>query len=413
MENAAPLSIITPHLELLINLFRRTYLRVVPSFVNIRIEKVQAEKYLQLEVEHNFRKLIAWILHSCLISIPTLIAGTYLLLEYFFFPPTQPESQLSLLHVITFIFVVVWLIFYWVTCRNAFSVPENVQGFNLLQGEMLRRILTQVSSELHKPLRENLAHSFCKKATDFLHCFHMHVLVLLFLPVACYLSFLELDVYWVLMNRLVLPHEQSILFAIVSKLISFLGITTTLFEVVRELVLLSLVLTYAAQQFVFCCEALRVASRSEIFALRYYESFRVLSARTYTLFEVIRNVLYFAIFLLTYAAWFAIKGHGILPSFLVFSASLVFTDSLVVSQFMLKWAIKVGLTCEHVIWERTKGRRKSTSKYFLKRWNAQPVIYLRCGGRFRITNEAAMIYLDVVITNITNAVLLIQPPAQM
>lgn len=159
-------------------------------------------------------------------------------------------------------------------------------------------------------------------------------------------------------------------------------------------------------------DALQV--HSEDFLLRHFETTRlvIIIAKRFigqqSLYTIVISQIY-----LTIAAWLCINCHKIIPWFVIATMAAGFVGCFGLAVFLLTMIAKLGTLSRRIIeGKRTQFGSKihgmqTRNKYLSLKWTAQQPLPLSCGPHFAIDQDAVMNYVNVLMDNISNAVLLI------
>lgn len=418
-ENLSIVTIITPLVKAALSLYQATYGSTVDTFVDIYLKNEASRSFLKVKSERRFWRILPWRVELLLVLIPTWLTCVYLILDRIFvetkIPITFKSTQhLNLIHIILFAFFVVALSSYFKCCWIIRRHPESISAINHCFKHMLEKLLPLVGDREQRIL-QRFPNSFYKYLTDVALFGFTFTIVFLSFPIPFVACFLELDPYRILMKKFILPHPFYYTFdeIIWPKIVSITLTGVLFFEVARVFTIFLFLLLLLGQQVFLCLFVLELVSTwYEKFTLIYYESARILLATVSPFFGIVQVVIFYAIALSCFTAWLVLVGNQELPAFCLFFVSMIFVACIVLVQLSLKWATNCALRSAHVVRMKLKNGDFGLSRnarYFNKKWKAQPTLYIKCGSQFHISNASAMAYMDVVICNVTNAVLLIRP----
>lgn len=414
-----PVTVISPLAKAALRLYQLTYGSTVHTFVDIHLETQGSQVSLEVKTERRFWRILIWRMELLLILIPTWLSCVYLLFERTFVesqvPLTfKPGQHLNLVQVTLFAFILVSLSSYFKCCWIIHRYTEAIPGVNYCYKSMLETLSPFVGEREQQILR-GFPNSFYKYVTDVTLLGITFTIVCFLIPVSILASLLELDPYRPLMTKYILPHPYYHTFddIIWSKLVSIVLMSFLLCEVARIFLILLFIFLILVQKYFLCFLTLGlIKTDSANFDLTYYESALILLSILSPFFHIIEVVIFYTVVIDCFTAWVVVVGFHELHEFIVFFSALIFVACVVVVQMCLKWGTNCAIRSEYVIWKKLNGDDcwlSRSSKYIQKRWRAQPIFYIKCGNQFRISNESAMSYMNVVITNVCNAVLLIRP----
>ncbi len=129
--------------------------------------------------------------------------------------------------------------------------------------------------------------------------------------------------------------------------------------------------------------------------------------------DLIFIIMIFEQVMLTTFSWMTINCFNILPTFIIIETCLAFFGTLVFSVSVLRLILYVRINSEELLGKKNSQyfgyNRTNGSYYYTTKWRAQKEIQVSCGSYFAISKNAVNILIDVMNTNITNAVFLIIP----
>lgn len=158
----------------------------------------------------------------------------------------------------------------------------------------------------------------------------------------------------------------------------------------------------------------QIVNIRESVILRYFITCRTFACITE---KLISDLLFILMVLeqviLTTFSWLTINCVRILPMFLIVGASIAFICMLGFIITVLKVGLYIRLYSRQIL-RKKQGQyfghnRLKCSYYYTAKWRAQKELHVSCGNCFVISKDAVTIFITVMNTNITNAVLLVIP----
>ncbi len=117
--------------------------------------------------------------------------------------------------------------------------------------------------------------------------------------------------------------------------------------------------------------------------------------------------------LLTVFFWMSIHCTKLLPLFIIVGTITAFTGGVFLILTILGIAVNVRLHSDLLLAKKKAQfhgyNEKKLNYFFSLKWRSCRVLQISCGNNFSVTKNSVNIYLGVLNTNITNAVLLIIP----
>lgn len=216
------------------------------------------------------------------------------------------------------------------------------------------------------------------------------------------------------------PHSRSISKILVFELVSFALFAQDIYM-------------YCKYQFIFilipCQMAVAITSSLEMFIrrdangvvsedilLHHFESIRlaIIITKDFIGQQALHTIIFSQV-LLTIAAWLSINCYRMLHIYFVATMLAAFVGCLVTAIFLLTIMANARNISDKIIQKkraqfsnRSLGK-SSQGKYFSLKWAAQEPLPLYCGTHFAIDKDAVMNFVNVLMDNITNVILLIIP----
>ncbi len=238
--------------------------------------------------------------------------------------------------------------------------------------------------------------------------------IILFLPIVVISC--NLDPFYYVFELFLPDSHNRTLFLIATLILIrfFLGIVCV-FECTRFLsIILFIHLSIALTMLTCLRQLIRQPSRWERRTLKLYTQLRIiLKIGDY----FIRYVLLFALtcpqFIITTLWWLVLKCWHLLPvpiTLLAFQGAVVTTLAVTI---LLPRQIEICSSSEKFVKRKTAlhhtFNKYNKNRYYFLRWKSQRILPIRFGVQFTLNKSTPIGYLNVFITNLTNAVLLINP----
>lgn len=244
-----------------------------------------------------------------------------------------------------------------------------------------------------------------------------------FLPFPVVVWFIDLNpVSEVVANLNILPHVYyrsagEIVFANIFSLLLFtLGIYTCMKYVFIFILIPTLMGVYAMTVFQTLIASEMTNEYSEDLPLFIFEFIlMVATIEKEFIAQLTFNLIVTSQLVLTIFAWLSINCFRIIPVFIVATAIGSFACGFSVAYFLLMNTTNVRLVSAEIIQRKRNqysGRhcgKWSKERYLNLKWKAQQPLPLYCGSNFALSKDAIINYINVLNTNITNAILLIFP----
>jgi len=183
------------------------------------------------------------------------------------------------------------------------------------------------------------------------------------------------------------------------------------FKILFIAVTVAIVLGISTNSYLFSLGSRKLSGKN---VLRYYEHLMIIAmlGRTFVAFLCLSFVAWTVPFFST-IAWFSVRCAGIMPAFVIVAASAGFVGGVGLAIQILYQMANVRVISDNFIKSQrarfhTFNSRRYNYFYTLK-WKAQQPIPAYCGEQFQMSREAVILYLEVIITNVTDALLLIKP----
>ncbi|CAL8145228.1 unnamed protein product [Orchesella dallaii] len=230
-----------------------------------------------------------------------------------------------------------------------------------------------------------------------------------FYPIIVFL--LNLDPYHFLFPRVFSQkYEQSIGLIL---LIRFLRLFLTFIiyiELVRFLTLVLFITIISSQGMLLLLKSLDTGKYPQNFILRYYIHLRILfiSSKDF-IGTIIFQLIGFSQVILCMMAWITINCWGLVPPFLTAILAAAFVGGVGITQFLLREGANVRVESQRVLRRNLMFCKRKSLRELICKWKAQEVLPVNCGSHFAVDRDAIMNYFLVLNTNITNALLLINP----
>ncbi len=111
--------------------------------------------------------------------------------------------------------------------------------------------------------------------------------------------------------------------------------------------------------------------------------------------------------------WISLKCSKMLPTYLIMFTYLVAMISTALAILMLPQAVEIGEISMNFVDHKTKSyhtfNRYNKNYYYYLRWKSQRRLPVRFGVQFTLNKDTPIKYFEVMMTNLTNAALLIDP----
>ncbi len=133
----------------------------------------------------------------------------------------------------------------------------------------------------------------------------------------------------------------------------------------------------------------------------------------YFIRHVIAHLLFFCQILLVSTWWLVFKCYFIMPVIMTSVFGIAAVGTLIIIIPIISIAVEISNTSQQFVnhkkaMSHTFNRRSRKYYYYLK-WNSQRILPMRFGTQFIIGVNTPISYLDVLMVNLTNAILLINP----
>lgn len=216
---------------------------------------------------------------------------------------------------------------------------------------------------------------------------------------------------------LVLPskYERSLTFVLTIPLLRlFLG-WVCVYEFSRFTCILLILLISTSLTMVTCLRQLvRQSSRTEWSTLQLYTQLRiVLKIGDYFIHFFLLFLLVCVQFILTTIWWLVLKCWDLLPIFITVIAIYAAVLATVAVSSILSMGVEICSTSQKFILHKKAVNhtfnKHNDKRYIFLKWASQRMLPIRFGSQFTFSKSTPIGYLEVFITNLTNAVLLINP----
>lgn len=258
-------------------------------------------------------------------------------------------------------------------------------------------------------------------SSDFVGLFMIYFVLLFAIfgpPIPFFLVFLNLDpvntATEILMSKPLFESQITIYF-IAFKVVTFilcsLYISTTLTFIFITVYFVTLTLNHI-RSYVHTLLIFLTIRNSKL--LRYHITSLVFMQTVEQLIsELILQVIVASQVLLTVFFWISVNCTKVLPVFFILGAATAFTGGLLLILTVLGVAVHVKRYSDELL-VRMRAQfychnKQSEKHYWTLKWRACRALRILCGNHFSMTRDAVNIYVSVLNTNITNAVLLIIP----
>ncbi len=211
------------------------------------------------------------------------------------------------------------------------------------------------------------------------------------------------------------PYDRSITVILTVPLIRLFLALVCVFEFARFFTIFLFVCISMALTLVTCLRQLvKQSAMSECKTLKLYTQLRVvLKIGDY----VIRYVLLFFLtgsqFYITTLWWLVLKCWHLLPGVLTMLAFQAVVGSTFAVVILLPRQIEVCTSSKNLVARKIAQNhtfcKDSRNRYLYLRWKSEYMLPVRFGGQFTLSRDTPMGYLNVLVTNLTNAALLIEP----
>lgn len=152
----------------------------------------------------------------------------------------------------------------------------------------------------------------------------------------------------------------------------------------------------------------------ERFTLHFYTQLQVLfkESEYYT-----RRLLFIAILSsqggITTTWWMVIKCWNILPIFMVFATLLAAIISTLVMGLLLPHGVEICDRSEKFVSNKTSSNhtfnKYSKNRYNYLKWKSQRMLAIHVGTQFTLSKSTPIQFFEILMINLTNAILLIEP----
>lgn len=180
------------------------------------------------------------------------------------------------------------------------------------------------------------------------------------------------------------------------------------FMIVFFLVVLAFTAIKCVNQTVNC------SHRSERVTLKLYMQLRIiLKVGDHFIRHLIALLLIFAQVLITATAWMVLMCRHILPIPIYLVACLALILATVAVLVLFPCAVKITETSRKFVLHKmalhhTFNRFHKNYYYFIK-WRSKRLLAIRCGEQFILKRTTELGYYQILMTNLTNAILLVRP----
>ncbi len=249
----------------------------------------------------------------------------------------------------------------------------------------------------------------------------MNWLILLFVsatvPVSLTLTLLHLDPIYLITRELILPKSvnSNNLNNVSIKILSLIVVPSISCILLKVMFIFVYVLTLLFSHLKnYACALNKVHNLPKCLQLKYYIECRVFMLILKQLISELTII--FIIggqFVLTMFSWVAINCAQILPKFVILCSATTVIGGLALWITILRFALYVTVYSEQLIFNKRNEflnyNKYKFRHYFALKWRAQNELKVSCGHHFAITKDAVNIFISVLNTNITDAILLIVP----
>ncbi len=239
-------------------------------------------------------------------------------------------------------------------------------------------------------------------------------------PSAVMISFVEImfdldPFYFVFELFLPSPYYRSLGLILGIPLVRFLLSFVCIFEFQRFFTVLIFVALSGARTMLECMTELKYLSRkSEMYCLNLYARLRVLlTSGDFFLRHVLALLLTCGQIIITSFWWVALKCGNVLPNYIIIFFYILAIISVGIVVILLPQAVEISESSFEFV-----TRKKSTYHTFNRRnknynnfvcWKSQRNLPIRFGVQFTLNKDTPIGYFEVMMTNLTNSVFLIQP----
>jgi len=236
-------------------------------------------------------------------------------------------------------------------------------------------------------------------------------------PLPLLVSFVGFNPCYVILEEFFLPHPYDqtslqILFAFIFSFIILEGIVSIFYKGAGIAITVALLLCLAPKSYLLTLSNVKTLEQDQY--LRFYRYLQVFAklGKTFIGSMTISFVSYSQV-CLTIIAWFTVRCVEIVPTYFVIGGAISFLGGLGLQVFILcEMASAHIISASFVKTQRARfhsyNRGRRTYIYTLG-WKSRHPVAAYCGEQFIFTKDSIMAYLEMLSTNVTNAVLLIIP----
>lgn len=230
------------------------------------------------------------------------------------------------------------------------------------------------------------------------------------------LILMELDpFYHVFEIVLASPYERNMTTILSILLLRFFLVTISILELARFCAAFLIAVIVLAFTFTKCLQQLvHTPQINERVLLNYYIHLRiVLKIADFFLRHFVALLLIFAQVLITVSVWMVLKCRHVLPIAIIFVAYFTIVVATIALLVLLPCAVKITESSQKFVMHKlslhhTFNRHHRDYYYFVK-WRSQRLLPIRCGEQFILSQDSELNYYQILMTNLTNAILLIKP----
>ncbi len=230
------------------------------------------------------------------------------------------------------------------------------------------------------------------------------------------LILVELDPYYFVFELfLPSPYTRSLFIIVGMPLVRFSLGVVGIFEFQRFFTVL-LFLTMSGFSALLECvkELTNLSTTSERNCLSFYARLRILLiSGDYIIRHVVALLLTCGQVVITSFWWIALKCDKVLPNYVIIFFYLIAIVTVGIVVLLLPQAVEINETSFAFVKQKRSSyhtfNRHNKNYYYFVRWKSQRMLPIRFGVQFTLNKDTPIGYYDVLMTNLTNSVFLIQP----
>ncbi len=228
--------------------------------------------------------------------------------------------------------------------------------------------------------------------------------------------FAELDPFYFIFELILLsPYERSISMIMNSFLARLFLVQFCVVEVWRFAFVIMFVLMCIASTLATCLE--NITQKVETIENNKYSFNTQLRIVLKTTDFFLRHVIVFSMICVEHTfptvLWLLLKCWNILPAYVTFVFYLIINVIIAATLLILPLSVKIGDISEIFVLSKTASNhtfnRSNKKYYYYLKWKSLQKLPIRFGVQFILTRQTLNNYFSLLMENITNAVLLVNP----